>query len=53
METARVHQRFSASPRARSRGAGVYRIGLLRIGGAPPPSFIEPLRRALSELRQF
>jgi putative ABC transport system substrate-binding protein len=27
----------------------VYRIGLLRIG-PPPPSFIEPLRHALSEL---
>jgi putative tryptophan/tyrosine transport system substrate-binding protein len=27
----------------------VYRIGLLRVG-QPPPSFIQPLRRALSEL---
>ena len=27
----------------------VYRIGLLRVG-QPPPSFIEPLRRALNEL---
>ena len=35
------------------QGGRVYRIGLLRVGGAPPPSFIEPLRRALSELRQF
>jgi putative ABC transport system substrate-binding protein len=35
------------------QGGRVYRIGLLRVGGPPPPSFIEPLRRALSELRQF
>ena len=31
------------------QGGRVYRIGLLRVGPAPP-SFIEPLRRALSEL---
>lgn len=31
------------------QGGRVYRIGLLRVG-PPPPSFIEPLRRALSEL---
>jgi len=30
------------------QGGRVYRIGLLRVG-PPPPSFIEPLRRALSE----
>jgi putative ABC transport system substrate-binding protein len=35
---------------ARAQQTGrVYRIGLLRVG-PPPPSFIEPLRRALSEL---
>jgi putative tryptophan/tyrosine transport system substrate-binding protein len=34
---------------ARGQGGRVYRIGLLRVG-PPPPSFIEPLRRALSEL---
>ena len=35
---------------ARAQESGrVYRIGLLRVG-QPPPSFIEPLRRALSEL---
>ena len=31
------------------QGGRVHRVGLLRVG-APPPSFIEPLRRALSEL---
>jgi putative ABC transport system substrate-binding protein len=31
------------------QGGRIYRIGLLRVG-PPPPSFIEPLRRALSEL---
>ena len=31
------------------QGGRVYRIGLLRVGGPPPPSLIEPLRRALSE----
>jgi len=31
------------------QGGRVYRVGLLRVG-PPPPSFIEPLRRALSEL---
>src|SRR5688500_5919607 len=31
------------------QGGSVDRVGLLRVG-SPPPSFTEPLRRALSEL---
>ena len=34
---------------ARAQQARVYRVGFLRVG-PPPPSFIEPLRRALTDL---